>query len=252
MGELQYPEHGGDELRSIRAQLRAALVLARSAAAKTKIVTQAVTVFGSINIEQNGGLRVRDLTGVARSFLGQIFLSGDPVGHGLLIQRPDNSNLLDAWTKPTGAGMFRVYDDGQQLIFSNDDESGIGIGRPYLRAAPQPARFAEWPSSTSATFESIQNTWASPWQPKVRIFGYVYAPSATTAEARVLCDGVAIGPVVSVTNNAIANIDFIAAIPGLTSATIDDLINLAELQLRRTAGTGTVRASLQSVETHRT
>lgn len=130
-----------------------------------------------------------------------------------------------AWTDRKGQG-----------VVADDAVTGNSLARPYITGAMGRARYTDWPTTTSSTFEDI---WVGPWtrvNPNIQVtVGATTLDAATTGEARVLIDGTTqIGSTVSV-GFAFGWNGCYGAVPGGNHSS-----HTVSIQARRTAGTGSV------------
>lgn len=198
-------------------------------------------------ISEGGSLRVLGPDGTVLLYVGNIGIDlpdGAPQ-YGFRVKRRDGSTALvvyDPLPAVDGENQFvALLDRAQNIIFSDDTTSGVGIGRPYLPIQFGPSSVDGLLSSDSATFFRILE--ALPFKQHPR--GYVQLRHSTdiggtTGEVQVLANGsVVAGPWPVVFGYGYSQQDF--DMPGGHETS-----PFLEVQVRRTAGTGRVFASVIS------
>lgn len=132
------------------------------------------------------------------------------------------------------------YDQGGTAILGEDAVSGRGLALPYLAMASAPARYGDWPSSTSATFEDIHRI--TPYKQQTYAYivvGHTADAAATTGEVQVTVNGVLVGSVISVTFSQ----DAVTVGPFPLPGAIRDQVEI-RVQARRTGGAGGIRCAV--------
>lgn len=132
------------------------------------------------------------------------------------------------------------YDQGGTAILGEDAVSGRGLALPYLAMASAPARYGDWPSSTSGTFEDIHRI--TPYKQQTYAYivvGHTADAAATTGEVQVTVNGVLVGSVISVTFSQAAVTVGPFPLPGA----IRDQVEI-RVQARRTGGAGGIRCAV--------
>lgn len=172
---------------------------------------------------------------------------GTPV-HATVIRRPTGRLAFWTYGADTGIsdGFWALYDLAENVIFSDDVESGQGIARPWLPINFAPSDYTVWPGTNQATFTSIWETAISRQQPKIVVTLLATTDvSGTTGEVRLTCNGTQLGSTISVAFlQAYHDIGPIA----LPAGNFGDEIDL-KVEARVTAGTGLVRASVTKAYT---
>lgn len=201
---------------------------------------------GDITIDDGGNLVIRggefeliDPAGETIVFLGT--LSNGATG---FIFRYDSGATLFSRQGVQGQQLFGLWDPSGNIIFSNDANSGFGIGRPWLPLTmPQPTGVSHWQSTTSGTFAAIGRSIAVVQQPRMRAQFRAFAEAGTTGEVRMTVHGQQMGDVTTVSDGAFETGGFDEAIPeGLD---FSDNVTV-EIQARVTAGGGSVSAAMEA------
>jgi hypothetical protein len=233
-----YPDDLGSDLASIRATLRAALVLARSGAAKTKILAAAIELLGRLLIKAGGRLEVQNAAGNGLMLAGQIPLSDGTMADGLAVFRPGGQVALAAFQ--SGANFLPVlYDLAGNRVMFPDEIAGQGLARPRLTHSLYPTDFTTMASSTSATFETLWTGGYWKQQDSLHVFGRMGSDTATGGELRVLANGVQLGATITIPVFVNTTWDLTPlAVPG---GYLD--YTQIEIQIRRTSGAGAVKCA---------
>lgn len=212
-------------------------------------LTNAVISEGGITVRDLGGIQLADRDGQT------VFFVGGLDGHW---QRPDGSPqpacfLADdrgAWRiavidDDPKTDDYRqsvsVYDHAGNRIVGDDVPTGEGLARPYIPVTIAPARFREWPATTATDFEPLQVARSLRQHPVLELHArFTTDRPDTRGELRFT------NPATDIPFGSPIPVEFAQdvrtvrlQIPGR----FGDLAEIA-LQARRTAGTGTVRATL--------
>jgi hypothetical protein len=132
------------------------------------------------------------------------------------------------------------YDQGGTAVLGEDPVAGVGLALPYLAMASAPARYTDWPSSTSATFEDIHRMTVYKQQAYAYVsVGYTSDLAGTTGEAQVTVNGTAVGSVISVSFSQAAATIGPFALPGAIRGQVE-----IRVQARSTGGTGGIRTAV--------
>lgn len=224
------------ELREIKRQLR------ESNAAKR---LQAATI-GSGGLTVDGGLvKVIGKAGNTLLWLGASSWrkndQGDPQHVFHLYRDGDASTALAMFDADPDDGYQQAlnwYDRAGNVVFADDTNGGVGLARPWLAHPLVPARYTDWPGTTSGTHETLWAGFVMAWQPKIHVdVRHTTDESTTTGRVRVVADGQVIGGTNDV-GFVIGQHVVDVAMPGAYGASV-----FVEIQARRTAGPGQVRCS---------
>lgn len=112
-------------------------------------------------------------------YLGEGYINGTPIGAAMLLYY-ENSQLLAAFDSQG----FELFDPQGNIIASNDQLSGEGLGDPWLPLAlPTATGVGSWPqTATSGTIASAQ---FRAMHPKVQWSGVAYSDSGVTGTVQV-------------------------------------------------------------------
>lgn len=143
--------------------------------------------------------------------------------------------------------ILRFFDRAGNEIWAEDTTSGTGLATPWLTNTLYPARYTDWLSTASGTFETIWTGYVTKTHPKLRMLvRHTTDESTTTGEVRVLAEGTVWGSAVPV-GFALDTAIWDGSLPGaINNAT------LVEIQARRTGGPGQVRTAPQRVAARQT
>lgn len=160
---------------------------------------------------------------------------GERAGQLLTALRRTDGTL--AFSGGTG---WTWYDQGGTAVLAEDAVSGQGLALPYLAMPSAPARYTDWPGSTSATFEDVHRITAY----KQQAYGYVVVghtsdAGPTTGEVQVTVNGAAVAAATAVTFSQVATTVGPFALPGAIRDQVD-----IRVQARRTAGAGNIRCAV--------
>lgn len=207
---------------------------------------------GGVTIK-GGRLVVLDHDGNELASLGRIdYLPTGPDGEpqaGLSLFRNDGSlamQLADPLPQTDGyKQILRLFDAGERDILAEDATSGWGLAAPTMSHTLYPARYTNWPSSTSATFEELFVGNITGWNPYVHVvISHTSSLSGTTGEVRLKINGTSITPVAAVTFVIQTQIWTIQAPPRVADPA--DWLTIT-VEARRTAGTGGIHVGPTAV-----
>ncbi|GAA3384516.1 hypothetical protein [Streptomyces racemochromogenes] len=156
------------------------------------------------------------------------------------------AQLLTVLRRGDGSSAFAFgpgwtwYDVGGMPVLAEDYVSGQGLALPYLAMPSAPARYTDWPGSTSATFEDIHRISTYKQQPfGFVIIGHTSDAGPTTGEVQVTVNGTAVAAATSVTFSQTATTVGPFTLPGAVRDQVD-----IRVQARRTAGAGSVKCTI--------
>ncbi len=222
MGVVNHPEDLVSVVRDLQRQVRE---LRRN------------TLFGAA-ISQ-GGLEVRTPEGAVVLRAGE-FEYGSETARGLTVFRTDGTMQARFFDVPGGNGYWAMFDEQENVLFSEDTVSGQGIARPYIPCTWMPYNEMSTPPIpvTSATFVSTHRAHFPKQQPRIRCLLLCDSDVGTTGEVILVDGSTQIGPTVTV--EAGSNVyDYLdAPVPGGHMQ-----MKFLDLQVRRTAGAGEVRVA---------
>ncbi|MFI0736405.1 hypothetical protein ACH4S9_46660 [Streptomyces sp. NPDC021225] len=189
---------------------------------------------GNVVIGEGGQLLVQAPGGPAVVQVGKLY--DDRAEFGTVLRREDGSIALGIYNgslAPDDPQGIRIKDAGGRELFAEDVKGG-GLARPYLPLPlPQTESTSAWPGTTSTSWTTLARSHGIVQHPYVRVSATPALDSATNGQIRLVADGTTLA-----TGAEDSVLIATAALPSFTwGATVE-----FELQARRTAGTGTVRA----------
>ncbi|AFU62160.1 hypothetical protein SV1_20 [Streptomyces phage SV1] len=221
-----------DRLRRLEAEVRELRGRSQIRPAMDQILA------GDVVVGEGGALSVLDPDNGHTTFrVGEIYSATGEFG--TVIKRDDGtvaiSVLRGPQAAPTQSQAVRIMDSAGNEILSGEtiDPAG-GLARPYLSLPiPQDENTASWPGSASTAWTTIGRSRGLVQHPKVWIYAVMARPAGVSAQLQLLIDGT---PVVTGAVNA--TLTGPGTVPGYEYAKGVEF----ELQVKVTAGTGTVRA----------
>jgi hypothetical protein len=132
MGTPLYPKDMGTEWMKLKTNVKDAFTSANSRVPYAKIGAGVLKVFQSLEMQAGSFLRFIWPGGNTGMLLGR-HVNGPDDADGIFILRPDGSTALWITTRVSdGYGFTAIYDQSNNIIFSDDGDSTKGIGRPWL------------------------------------------------------------------------------------------------------------------------
>lgn len=208
----------------------------------------------------DGGLTIRG--GFFRLLFGNIVmwfvgpygpaLPDGTAQQGFYLRRADGTlalDLRDAFPGLDGTlnQALTWYDRTGHGVLADDTDSGEGLARPYLQAAFYPARFGDYLTTTSGTFETIYRAELPKQQPRLRVaVSGATDDAGTSGEMRVLVEGNPLGTTVTGLNSTTFSTGVFG--PALLSDAPYMSTLHVEIQARRTAGAGSVRVAPLTIQ----
>jgi len=140
-----------------------------------------------------------------------------------------------------------IWDKDGTAIFADDVVTG-GLARPYISVPMIPSDFSAWPSTTSGTFTGILTSRFTKQHPKLYVGYFLYANNAdTSAELRVMYNGVQLGSTATYDVGTGPGTIASGVIADFLTGNLYSSFNNISIEIRRTAGTGTVFAQTPGV-----
>jgi hypothetical protein len=187
-----------------------------------------------ITIRSQGGLTVQDSNGQSTLFVGGLTQpTSDP-----------HTPTRAAHAAASAAGVLRlaIWDKAGNVIISDDTPSGAGIGRPYIGGTTSAYRATDWPATQSTDWDPLQRWMLNRQHPRIHaIIDATTDTPDTTGEARLR--DVATNTVLGTVGLTAEDSGGLAIGPVAMPGAFGDICEV-RLEARRTAGTGTVRATL--------
>lgn len=193
-----------------------------------------IQTIGGDASDSSAGLKVLDESGNLIGFLGQA--AG---GTGLEVHRPDGSLSFLANTSYSG-GYVGAFDRGGNAVVTDDIDSGQGLARPYIPLAAFVDTSAPTQTTTSSTFVQIATASGYKQHPKVHAWVLVHSSAAdTTGEVQLVdASGTQIGTTATIAASTLTAVEIG---PADIAGAHEQLVTI-DIQIRRTAGTGTIGA----------
>ncbi len=195
------------------------------------------TLFGAAITQ--GSLEVRTPEGDVIARIGEIEI-GESTAYGMSVYRRNGTLQARFFDTPGGGGYWSLHDEQGSIVVSNDTVSGSGLATPYLTGTFMPYSEVSTPPipTTSATFVTTHRAHLPRQHPRVRILLLCDSDADTTGEVILMQGGVQVGPTVTVElgSNVYTWLDAPVSGPLFQMMYLD-------LQVRRTAGTGSVRVA---------
>lgn len=249
MGKLNpgaAPKAPIDDLRREIAKLKREVARMKSS---SSFLENATIGRGGLLVRGEGGVRMVAPDGTVIFAVACDSRTPDPDGNAqpsVFFYRNDGTlamSLNDPLPGVDGYHQFmRIWDRAGHEIFAEDATAGEGIANPWIPIPMYPARYSDWPKSTSGSFEDIWTCQLAAKNPTLTLAAkYTSDASGTTGEVRFQVNGTTVGTTQSFGFGI--GTTYLASYASLPSGVhVNDFITVT-LQIRRTAGTGNVMAA---------
>jgi hypothetical protein len=194
---------------------------------------------GGVTLTNDAYFQVISADGDRLVRFGQLseFPDGTPQ-QGIDLRYQDGRAAITIWdpgaTGPDDDQFIGLW-NGNQIVLSTDAASGFGLARPWLQIPLSLAPTAQWPSTTSATYAGLLESWSPQHHPWLEARVAISGNPGTAGDARVTVNGVQVGtPFVFDGTNPIT---------GFVSARIDQpygTLSQVLLEARRTSGANSI------------
>lgn len=182
MGIPIYPKDQGTEWMNLKTQVKNAFTSANSRVPYQKITAGILRVSSELQILAGSAIEFIYNNGILGMLMGE-HVSGPDDVEGIFIKR--NNGTIAFWIFSRisdGYGFTALYDQQENIIFSDDGNSGKGIARPWIPMTfvnttelPLPPA-ARQTSSTSDT--AVVTLYPNAQHSYIRYIGYVYTQNA--------------------------------------------------------------------------
>ncbi|MEK9521466.1 hypothetical protein MIU24_19030 [Streptomyces venezuelae] len=196
---------------------------------------------GDVVVGEGGALSVLDPSNGHTTFrVGELFASTNEFG--TWIRRDDGTTAFNVartpLADPSQAQAVRMMDAAGNEIVSEETVSPEGgLARPYLPLPiPQDENTATWPGTAATTWTTVARSRGIVQHPRLWVYAVMTRPAGVTAQMQLLVDGTP-----AIVGAANANLTGAGNVPGYSFSKAVEF----ELQVRLTAGTGTVRAMVR-------
>lgn len=170
------------------------------------------------------------------------------------IRRADGTLALHTYDAAPGADgtlnqALTWLDRGGSIVFSDDTDSGQGIGRPYLGFTAYPSRSSDFLVASGGSFTTLWRAKAPKQHPKLYVEVWANAPDAgAVAEVQVLVNGAVWDAPKQSSTGFVTSIAFgPLPVTGAHMATLS-----VEVQGRLASGTGNVQVGVARIEGRQT
>jgi hypothetical protein len=241
MGTPNYPKDMGTEWQDMKRNVKNLFTSANYRRALQQIGATGLKVYKSLEMQAGSFMSFKYENGSIGMWLGRHTTGSEDVD-GMFIRRADGSIAFWIHSHTVGDGGFTaIYDKNQNIIFSDDGDSGQGIARPWIPysfvnstelTSPPAAR------QTSATTDTaLVTAQINVQHPRLRMLAYVLNPGSGTNEVKVKNN---------TTGETLYSQTYAGLNPGFVDVTMDigssnwaDMI-IVDVTCRRSAGAGAV------------
>ncbi len=137
---------------------------------------------GTFTVQDNGVIRMVDADGHTILYFG-------PGGDGkqiIRIRRDGGSDVMYTYTTDSGRQFWALTDGNSSIVASDDAASGSGLARPWIPVSFEQVRFANMPSVTNASFETVWEANFPKTHPFIQLFTVEGCDNATNGEGQVV------------------------------------------------------------------
>jgi hypothetical protein len=206
----------------------------------------AVISRGGLVVQDNGEVSVRTEDGVEMFFLGQLFTGGTPY-RGIWMKREDASFMFyNGISDDDPSKVFFAWADrSNNILVSDDAESGVGLARPWIPMPTVPVLSTMIPTTSSGTYTSIYSTgWVLKQQPSCEVQALLLSSGGGIGNAQFTINGTPAGSAIPIASGAFGW-------SALQQLTLPGPLNgyvRVELQVQRTNAAGTVGGVLVATQ----
>jgi hypothetical protein len=247
MGTPLYPKDLGTEWMKLRTGIKDAFTSANTRVPYEKIGAGVLKVFQELEMQAGSVLKFLYSNGVTGVIIGR-HESGSGPADGLYIQRADGTIALWTFSRVAdGSGFTAIYDQSENIIFSDDDVAGQGIGRPWIPVTFAPTAELTTPPAnrtTSGTTDvPVYTTFHQMQHPKVHYQGYLQVGvGGSTAEIKFKNNIAG-----TVMHSTTVGNGWVSGEFALTDWNFGDTMNI-DVTIRRASGSGSVGFTLVAFE----
>jgi hypothetical protein len=137
---------------------------------------------GTFTVQDNGVIRMVDAD-------GHVILYFGPGGDGkqiIRIRRDGGSDVMYTYTTDSGRQFWALTDGNSGIVASDDALSGSGLARPWIPVSLEQVRFANMPTVTNGSFETVWEANFQKTHPFVQLFTVEGCDSATNGEGQIV------------------------------------------------------------------
>lgn len=213
---------------------------------RRQVQTRSSTVSGGrFALRNNSTFEIQDAANdlvLRAGSLGYSYANGVPQ-QGFEVHYEDGAPAIGVWrpgaTSIADKQYTAIYNSGV-IVASTDAASGFGLARPWLPLAFTRSDVASWPATMSSTYVGVLEAFTHQQHPWFEARLAVTGSMASTGDCRVLVDGNQIGEVVQF-DGTTARVEH--RIGQITGGYFGQQRQVT-LELRRTAGLGTINATI--------
>lgn len=249
MGTPLYPKDLGTEWMKLRTGIKDAFTSANSRVPYQKIGAGILKVFQELEMQAGSVLKFLYSNSTTGVLIGRHVTGGGSDADGIFIQRPDGTIAFWIFSRTDdGGGFTAIYDQEENIIFSDDDASGRGIARPWIPILFAPSGELTSPPTirqASTTSDTPVYTVYHPMQhPKIFYQGYMQS-IAGGATAEIKFKNLTAGTTL---HTATVSTGWVSGVFALDSDWgFGDMMQM-DVTIRRASGTGNVGFTLLALE----
>jgi hypothetical protein len=244
MGTPQYPRDMANEWQGVKKDIRSLFSSASYRRALQQMGATGLKVYKYLEMQAGSYIRFKYPSGNDGLFLGRFFYNGADVDGITFYQPNGNFSFLSFARVSDGTGFTSIWDQSGNIILSDDGTSKKGLANPWLEHTVVDTDYIAGPptshQTTNTTDTAIQSTFFPVQHSNVRIWYYAVPASGSPVEVKLknLTNGTTI---YSATHSTSGYYD--SGTNSLGDYNFHD-VHQFDFTIRRTAGTGTVAATL--------
>lgn len=177
-GTPLYPKDMATEWMNLKKQVKGAFTSANTKPAFSKIAAGTLRVFTSLIVEAGAQIVARYESGVNGIYFGRMTHNDLPADGFVIADGNGNQRFLTFTRVSDGYGYTAILDGTGEVVMSDDADSGMGLGRPWLHHTfADTTEIALPPANrqTALTTDTAVVSAMTPVQhPRMRLEAYIY------------------------------------------------------------------------------
>lgn len=241
MGTPNYPKDMATEWQDMKKNVRNLFTSANFKRAYQQIGATGLRVYKFLEMQAGSYVVFKYSNGINGMWFGR-HTTGSEDADGMIVRRSDGTVALWLHSHVDDDGGFTAFfDKAENIILSDDGDSGAGLARPWLAhtfvntgelTAPPSVR-----QTTNTTDTALVTAQIDVQHPRLKMLAYIYNPGGGTNEVKVKNPGT--GETLFSQTYAGTNPGFIQADMDVGSVNFGD-IAIIDITCRRSAGAGAV------------
>ncbi|GAA1716420.1 hypothetical protein GCM10009745_76150 [Kribbella yunnanensis] len=174
MGQINQPSNLIDQVVALRKEV--------DELRKRVGIGNATISGGTFTVQGDGAIRMIDADGTEILYFGP-----DSEGRQVIrLARDQGKRVLYTYAVSSGRQYWALTDSNNDIVVSDDAESGVGLARPWIPVSFELVRGQDMPTVTNGNYETVWEANFNKAQPFIELYTVDGCDSGTTGGGRIM------------------------------------------------------------------